>query len=447
MSVAEAADVTLNALTIDGQSMTSDVAQAVTEAQLERTIDGAPTLTITLALGDGGLLRSGIFSKRITAQFDGKGYELAQVRKSETTIDLTFEDIVVAELRRHDTPRKVEAGTMTRIEFAKLLLQETPWIRLSFNSDEVRPIKAKVELARGRIATEDQEEEKEDTWTCLKRIFSEVQWNCYVDYENPTGQPAIQVGPDRAYIDKGTVITLTENAEGVNRITFDYDIGKPIASLSAEVRVHRWQVPPGTPMKVEGQGPADGVYICSSVSGSIFSHTRELQLKSPVPELPEPDPPEDPSGDLGTDVEEGERTARKGSKVGGSAVSASGFRWPTMGTVSSGFGKRGKKMHEGIDIAASTGTPVGASKGGTVTFAGSQGGYGNVVYVSHGGVEETRYAHLSRILCRRGQVLSAGQQLGEVGATGNAKGAHLHFEVRRNGKAQNPTKYLPGSSK
>jgi murein DD-endopeptidase MepM/ murein hydrolase activator NlpD len=95
-----------------------------------------------------------------------------------------------------------------------------------------------------------------------------------------------------------------------------------------------------------------------------------------------------------------------------------------------------------MDIAARTGTPIAASKAGTVTFAGSQSGYGNVVYISHGGGVETRYGHMSKITCRRGLQVSQGQKIGEVGSTGHATGPHVHFEIRINGSPVNPAKYI-----
>jgi murein DD-endopeptidase MepM/ murein hydrolase activator NlpD len=94
--------------------------------------------------------------------------------------------------------------------------------------------------------------------------------------------------------------------------------------------------------------------------------------------------------------------------------------------------------HAGVDWIAPTGTPVLSAAGGTVRVAGAVGGYGLAVYVDHGNGLETRYGHLSKIGVRQGDPVNAGQQLGLVGATGNAQGPHLHFEVRQNGVAINP---------
>jgi murein DD-endopeptidase MepM/ murein hydrolase activator NlpD len=127
---------------------------------------------------------------------------------------------------------------------------------------------------------------------------------------------------------------------------------------------------------------------------------------------------------------------------GTGAPSASGFIWPVNGPVVSGFGMRWGRMHEGIDIAASSGTPIHAAAAGTVIHAGWLGGYGNLVVVDHGDGLSTAYAHASAILVGVGQHVSQGETLSLVGSTGNSTGPHLHFEVRVNGSAVDPLAYL-----
>jgi murein DD-endopeptidase MepM/ murein hydrolase activator NlpD len=130
---------------------------------------------------------------------------------------------------------------------------------------------------------------------------------------------------------------------------------------------------------------------------------------------------------------------------GGSAkVSGSGVAWPTNGTVTSGFGYRWGALHAGIDIANGVGTPIRAAKSGTVIVAGwNGGGYGNWVIIDHGGGFSTLYGHMSRIRTSEGASVKQGEQIGDMGSTGNSTGPHLHFETRVNGNAQDPTRYLP----
>ncbi|MBA3401906.1 MAG: peptidoglycan DD-metalloendopeptidase family protein [Actinobacteria bacterium] len=137
------------------------------------------------------------------------------------------------------------------------------------------------------------------------------------------------------------------------------------------------------------------------------------------------------------------RDAQAGAgSTGTGTPSASGFIWPVNGTVVSGFGWRWGRMHEGIDITASSGTPNWAAAAGTIIHAGWLGGYGNLVVVDHGNGLATAYAHASVILVGVGQRVSQGETVSLVGSTGNSSGPHLHFEVRVNGVAVDPLLYL-----
>ena len=117
---------------------------------------------------------------------------------------------------------------------------------------------------------------------------------------------------------------------------------------------------------------------------------------------------------------------------------------PVEKTESSGYGWREDpinkhaKFHHGTDYRGKRGTPVLAAGKGTVIFAGRRGGYGRVVFIDHGGGVITRYAHLDRIDVKVGDPLLAGMQLGKLGSSGRTTGAHLHFEVRLDGRDVDP---------
>jgi len=115
--------------------------------------------------------------------------------------------------------------------------------------------------------------------------------------------------------------------------------------------------------------------------------------------------------------------------------------------ISGTFGPRNlagaaSNFHYGVDMAAPKGTPIYASRAGTVVYSGSATGYGLVVYINHGDGLQTRYGHCSKLLVKSGQAVSQGQLIALVGATGDATGPHLHFEIRVNGVAVNPMKYV-----
>jgi murein DD-endopeptidase MepM/ murein hydrolase activator NlpD len=121
-----------------------------------------------------------------------------------------------------------------------------------------------------------------------------------------------------------------------------------------------------------------------------------------------------------------------------------GLLWPTDGRAGSGYGyrthpiTRQRRMHTGVDIGAPTGQPIIAAAEGLVVGSGWRGGYGMTVVIDHGGGLATLYAHQSRLSVSQGQVVQAGQKIGEIGSTGQSTGPHLHYEVRVNGVPRDP---------
>lgn len=118
---------------------------------------------------------------------------------------------------------------------------------------------------------------------------------------------------------------------------------------------------------------------------------------------------------------------------------------PVEGIISSRYGVSSRirsSTHTGLDIAASSGTPIKVVSDGTVVSAKYTGAYGNLVKVSHGNGVETWYAHTSKMYVSEGQSVKAGDVIAAVGSTGNSTGAHLHFEIRINGNHVNPQNYI-----
>ena len=122
-------------------------------------------------------------------------------------------------------------------------------------------------------------------------------------------------------------------------------------------------------------------------------------------------------------------------------------RWPVEGApMTSAYGMRFRgilpEVHKGVDFGVPSGTTVRAMSGGRVAFTGRQGGYGNAVWIDHGGRVWTLYAHLSRIDVVAGRNVGPGQAIGLSGATGNVSGPHLHFEIWRWGRPVDPVPLL-----
>ncbi|MCB2110350.1 MAG: peptidoglycan DD-metalloendopeptidase family protein [Defluviimonas sp.] len=126
------------------------------------------------------------------------------------------------------------------------------------------------------------------------------------------------------------------------------------------------------------------------------------------------------------------------------AVEKTPFALPlnTSFRFTSPFGRRWGRMHEGVDLAGSYGSPIYATADGVVVHAGWSSGYGNLVKIRHQFGIETRYGHMSKIRVHVGQKISRGERIGDMGSTGRSTGTHLHYEVRVNGSAINPMTYI-----
>jgi len=139
-------------------------------------------------------------------------------------------------------------------------------------------------------------------------------------------------------------------------------------------------------------------------------------------------------------------TKAVGTKEKPKTASTGVFSWPISGRINSYFGGRyifGRySYHSGLDIQASYGASIKAADGGTVTFAGWKGSYGNLVIITHDNGMQTYYAHNSSLLVSAGTKVYKGQVIAKAGSTGRSTGPHCHFEVRVNGSAVNPLSYL-----
>jgi murein DD-endopeptidase MepM/ murein hydrolase activator NlpD len=130
----------------------------------------------------------------------------------------------------------------------------------------------------------------------------------------------------------------------------------------------------------------------------------------------------------------------QGTKIMGQGTGD--FAWPvSSASITSSYGKRWGRMHQGTDIVSSNRTIMAADEG-IISFAGTKSGYGNVIIINHQNGYETLYGHLSKIDVKEGQVVEKGGAIGVMGNTGRSTGTHLHFEIHNNGTVENPMKYL-----
>jgi len=139
----------------------------------------------------------------------------------------------------------------------------------------------------------------------------------------------------------------------------------------------------------------------------------------------------------------GARSAKPSYKAEARGYRKGSLLWPVKGKVTSLFGRRGSRMHDGIDISAKEGTPIHAAEAGTVVYADHRlSGYGKLVIIRHGRNLFTAYAHNQRNLVRKGAAVRRNDVIARVGHTGRASGAHLHFEVRHGSTPVDPLAYL-----
>ena len=211
------------------------------------------------------------------------------------------------------------------------------------------------------------------------------------------------------------VLTQTE--------TIPYDVQNTVDnSLSAGKQIVKQQGSEGSKQVTYSYTQKDGKFLSKQV-------LNEQITTKPVPKVVVKGPSQQPYS-----------IAYAASRGSGNI---SGLAWSLQGPINSNYGYRARGFHAGIDIGAGTGTPFTASAAGKVVEAGWSGAYGYMILIDHGNGVMTRYGHASKLLVSAGQQVSQGQTIALVGATGDATGPHLHFEVLVNGSAVNPRNYLP----
>jgi murein DD-endopeptidase MepM/ murein hydrolase activator NlpD len=221
--------------------------------------------------------------------------------------------------------------------------------------------------------------------------------------------PALEDNPD--FLRIGQEITILP----VDGVYYTIKNGDTLAALSKRFKVEETAIQN---------------YPLNNLGGGLIAGTQIIIPEGIKPEAQQARAPVAPVA---------RRAAAVPAAVGSGAATGS-FSWPTQGAITQGFWA----YHRALDIANSIGTPIYASDGGFVTYAGwSNVGYGYMVLVDHGNGFRTLYGHLSYYYVDQGQYVSKGQVLGQMGSTGNSTGPHLHFEIRYGGATQNPYSYLP----
>ena len=460
ISLAELApDLLLSELRLVGPANTLDVVQAIAEPPVvERTLDGASSLTLVLRDQRRQLLRSGVLSARSYAVVDGVPYQLMLIEKTADELTLTFEDFVAAQLRKQTQTFTAAAGTVTLAQLARQFAAE---VGVPVLLDPLANETVSSAVERGGDS-----EQPASSWSVLGQLADRRGLRRFTDGRR------LLIGSDDWLTTLQPVWRPAEHVGSAHHI--DFTVGTnpiDVDSATLQVDARRDSVLPGRAVELTGQGPADGRWVARSFTRSLTKQRASLELVRPRRPLPEP-----PAESLEAEIGPGDNldgidaildalrqtagpppafTVRQIERQDGFrdevlAGPANRLAWPTYDKrVTSEFGPRrspggiGSTNHQGLDVGVRTGTKVFSAGPGKVQFAGRMSGYGLVVFVDHGNGLQTRYAHLSLLIGAVGREVTVGSLLGLSGATGNVTGPHLHFEVRVNGVPRNPRHYLP----
>jgi murein DD-endopeptidase MepM/ murein hydrolase activator NlpD len=291
-------------------------------------------------------------------------------------------------------------------------------VRLDASQAEYEAAKAEVERSAAQIYRSARRGATYDYVTAA-RPADLVQGSKYLDQVNQRQRSVVQRATQlRDDVDAQRKTIQTKKADAESAAADVQKFRDQIASIRAEIEPARAQA------AVEAQNEESQL---AAIRGQKAQYEREWAELQAI------------SDSIAAQL----RKNSSGSGVAG----ACDFR-PVPGPVVSGFGTRtdpiggGTGFHSGLDIAASSGTPIRSCRSGTVVIAGWQGGYGNAVVIDHGGGMATLYGHQSQIAVSVGEKVLAGEVIGYVGSTGNSTGPHLHFEVRISGNPVDPTPYI-----
>lgn len=432
-------------LTFRGAGLVGRVAEAVIGVPtLDLSTDAVSELKLTLSDPGFALLESGLFAPGTAVDWTDLALEVAAVETGGSGTP-TLE--IVARSKGAQALKRTKGALVVRnVSPTSWVASEAKRVGLGFLGE---PSAVRPSIARA--APEPGAGEPESSWDVIQGLAEELGFVAFeaagrLLFGRPTWlmrQVAAGAAWVMRYEPSDTVHRDANPLDVIGIPTCRRSVNADETTVSAGVvRANGLKVRPGDLVKLRGVPTFDGDYLVKRV-GIDLDALSPVELELAVPFDPPPQPPdtaqEEPSSSSSTAG--GEPT---GSSSGAGGTVSGTPVWPTQGRISNRFGapRPGGRKHAGLDIAAPTGTRVVATQGGTVTFAGTAGGYGTLIKVSHGGGVETRYAHLSRIARSSGRV-ERGELIGYVGNTGASSGPHLHFEIRRGGTAINPESYLP----
>jgi cell wall-associated NlpC family hydrolase len=269
------ADTWLGSLILNGSKLRGEIAEAVTAADLERTIDGCTTLKLTLHDQTRAFLRSPLAGQANLLSVDGLRFRMTGTSKSGDDLTLTFEEEAIWALRRQTRPRKASRARVTRAQFFQALCREVKTPRIPFWCPETSERQRVGGRSGAYEFTRGSRDQPEDSWTAMRRMADEVAWRVFCR------AGTIVFARDQTLLRQPVALKLTERSENVDAIDFDYDPGKRAQSATITCRIDRWSVPPGSPVQLSAVGTANGTWLVESISRSLYNPNGSVVLTRP----------------------------------------------------------------------------------------------------------------------------------------------------------------------
>lgn len=280
---------------LNGSTLDADVSSALADCGIELTINGASTLTLILHDPDRVLLNSPVLQAQAVLNVDDALWQLVAVDKTASLLKVVFEPWVVVALRSATGAFTVAPGIMTRTQFAEMLVAQVQGATFAAPTDAqllnlIDPGNANNQRLNGSSQPTQEQLSRgtinlplEDSWTCLQRIATEIQWRCFE--VNGT----VYFGPDSWLTLQPAAITASEFVAGVSTIDGQWDIGQPLGNATVECVAGAWTPSPGQVATLSTVGVLSGNWLVASMSRrSVFLPDITVMLQVPQPSLPEP---------------------------------------------------------------------------------------------------------------------------------------------------------------
>lgn len=260
-----------------GRTIASYCGDRLSTADIALSLTQASTLTLGFEDPKRELITSCLLNEAVTIDTGAnpsRRFKLVQVSKSGNKLNATYEDALISYLRTIKGQEATAPGVTSRIEFAQQLLRPLGVLLVApvaYTQPALEP------LTRGTSQNPD-----EDTWSCLVRLAGGVGYRCFSD------GASVWFAPDDWLLNHGIPLQITERADGVNMIDFDYDVGKPVGKATVNTVAASWTAGPGAPVQVLNLAAASGRWLVSDVSRSLYKQATKAGLIVAQPTLPEP---------------------------------------------------------------------------------------------------------------------------------------------------------------